>query len=103
MTATAMFPGFYRGAINLWVEDPLTRDYLRKVWQDDPSVVFYVGGGNEGVSAVLKEAEVAGLSNVFAFIDRDFGLTNRPNWNNPASTSRRFVSSVISKIVALVR
>jgi len=94
MTATARFPGFYRGAINLWVEDTLTRDYLRKVWQDDPAIVFYVGGGNEGVSAVLKEAELAGLNNVFAFIDRDFGVTNRPQWANPAKTSRRFVSSV---------
>ena len=93
MTATARFPGFYRGAINLWVEDTLTRDYPRKVWPDDPAVVFYVGGGNEGVSAVLREAEIAGLTNVFAFIDRDFGLTNRPSWNN-AVASRRLVSSV---------
>jgi len=93
MTATAKFPGFYRGAINLWVEDTMTRDYLRKVWMDHPAIVFYVGGGNEGVSAVLKEAEIAGLNHVFAFIDRDFNVSNRPNWNNPAATSRRFVSS----------
>lgn len=94
MTATALFPGFYRGAINLWVEDELTRDYLRKVWQEDPAIVFYVGGGNEGITAVLKEAELAGLHNVFALIDRDFGITNRADWNNPAKTSRRFVGSV---------
>jgi hypothetical protein len=93
MTATAVFPGFYRGAINLWVEDTLTRDYLRKVWQDHPALVFYVGGGIEGVNAVLREAEIAGLNNVFAFVDRDFGTSNRPNWNNPAAGSRRFVSS----------
>jgi len=94
MTATAMFPGFYRGAINLWVEDQLTEVYLRKVWSDDPSVRFFVGGGNEGVAAVLKEAELAGLGNVFAYIDRDFGITNQPDWNNSAKTSHRFVSSV---------
>lgn len=93
MTATAKFPGFYRGLINLWVEDTMTRDYLRKVWQDPPAIMFYVGGGNEGVSAVLREAEIAGLNNVFAFIDRDFNASNRANWNNPVATSRRFVSS----------
>ena len=60
MTATAKFPGFYRGAINLWVEDTVTRDYLRKVWQDHPAIVFYVGGGNEGVSAVLERRRSQG-------------------------------------------
>lgn len=93
MTATAQFPGFYRGAINLWVEDPLTRDYLRKVWQDDPAVIFYVGGGKDGASAIVNEAATAGLANVFAYVDRDFGQTNRPNWANAAS-GRRLVSSV---------
>lgn len=93
MTATVMLPGFYRGAINLWVEDQLTEVYLRKAWNDDPSIMFVVGGGNVGVSAVLEEAEPAGLGNVFASIDRDFGITNRPDWNNPAR-SKRFVSSV---------
>ena len=94
MTANARFPGFYRGAINLWVEDSLTRDYLRKVWNDNPAILFYVGGGNQGVIAVLEEAELAGLHNVFAFIDRDFGVTNRQNWADPQREIKRFVSSV---------
>jgi len=94
MTATADLPGFYRGVINLWVEDTLTRDYLRKAWKEDPVVLFFVGGGNEGVKAVVNEAESAGLRNVFAFVDRDLGTTNRPDWADAAKTARRFVSSV---------
>ncbi len=91
MTATARYPGFYRGVINLWVEDTLTRDYLGEVWLADPAVVFYVGGGSDGVRAVLREAEVAGIKNVFAFVDRDFNVSNRSDWEKP--TTRRFVSS----------
>ena len=37
----------YRGAINLWVEDELTRAYLSAVW-NTPTVAFFIGGGNEG-------------------------------------------------------
>ncbi len=94
MTATADLPGFYRGALNLWVEDPLTRDYLREVWQNDPLVVFYVSGGSDGILAVLKEAEAAGLKNVFAYADRDFRPSNRADWNNASKTFKRFVASV---------
>ncbi|MGO8751844.1 MAG: hypothetical protein ACLQNE_38370 [Thermoguttaceae bacterium] len=94
MTATATFLGFYRGAINLWVEDPLTRDYLRELWQGDPSVVFYIGGGADGIQAVLKEAETAGLKNVFAYADRDFRPSNRAHWLDPQKTFTRFVTSV---------
>ncbi len=93
MTATAKYVGFYRGVINLWVEDTLTRDYLRKVWEDDPAVVFYVGGGNDGVRAVLREAKVAGIKNVFALIDRDLNTSNRSDWDRPGTTIRRFVPS----------
>ena len=84
MTATADFPDFYRGAVNLWVEDPLTRDYLGAVWQNDPAIRFYVGGGTDGITAVLKEAQLAGLKNVFAFVDRDFRVSNHADWTNLA-------------------
>ncbi|MBS0211445.1 MAG: hypothetical protein JSS27_21090 [Planctomycetes bacterium] len=93
MTATAKFPGFYTGAINLWVEDVVTENYLRKAWNDDPAVRFYIGGGADGILAVLKEAESAGLKNVFAYVDRDFRTSNRADWNNPAK-GRKFVADV---------
>jgi hypothetical protein len=53
--------GLYRGSINLWVEDALTREYLSTLWNDS-SVLFLVGGGNEGVQAIVKDAEAAGNS-----------------------------------------
>ena len=95
MTTIATSLGFFRGAINLWVEDSLTRDYLRELWQGEPSVVFYVGGGGaDGIQAVLKEAETTGLRNVFAYADRDFHPSNRADWPNPQKTFKRFVASV---------
>jgi hypothetical protein len=84
----------YRGVINLWVEDELTREYLSEVWSNPPDVFFLIGGGNEGVSAVLKDAESAGYSNVFGMIDRDFRPTNRADWKAPGKTFRRFVLPV---------
>ncbi len=80
----------YRGAINLWVEDELTRAYLSAVW-NTPTVAFFIGGGNEGVRAVVKDAEESGFTNVFALIDRDFRRTNKPHWFVAGKTGRTFV------------
>src|SRR5271157_1096717 len=85
--------GLYRGSINLWVEDALTREYLSTLW-NDPSVFFLVGGGNEGVRAIVKDAEEAGFANVFGLTDRDFRPTNKPGWNDPNRTFRTFVLPV---------
>ena len=79
----------YRGLINLWVEDETTRAYLRELW-GDPAVAFFIGGGYEGVKAVVKDAERAGFLNVFGLIDRDFRLANKAGWSDPKK-SRTFV------------
>jgi len=84
----------YPGLINLWVEDDLTREYLSALWGDDPDVFFLVGGGNEGVRAVVEDARTAGFSNVFGLTDRDFRPTNKPRWNDPGKTFRTFVLPV---------
>jgi hypothetical protein len=84
----------YRGIINLWVEDELTREYLSAVWNHPTDVFFLIGGGNEGVSAVVKDAESAGFANVFGLIDRDFRPTNRSRWSSPGKTFRTFVLPV---------
>jgi hypothetical protein len=83
----------YRGSINLWVEDALSREYLSTLW-NDPSAAFFVGGGNEGVRAIVKDAEVAGFANVFAVTDGDFRPTNQAGWNDSAKTFRTFVLPV---------
>lgn len=80
----------YRGKINLWVEDEITRAYLAELW-DDPDIVYLVGGGNEGVRAIVHDAEVAGYRNVFAVIDRDFGTSNVAHWLDHRKTARTFV------------
>src|SRR5271166_1167558 len=83
----------YSGNINLWVEDSLTTEYLSTVWSD-PDVRFLIGGGNEGVRAIVKDAEEAGFLNVFGLTDRDFRPTNKSSWNDPAKTFRTFVLPV---------
>jgi len=85
--------GLYRGSINLWVEDALTREYLSTLWNDS-SVLFLVGGGNEGVRAIVKDAEESGFTSVFGLTDRDFRPTNKPAWNDPSRTFRTFVLPV---------
>jgi hypothetical protein len=49
----------YTAPINLWVEDELTRAYLDAVW-NSPAVKFLIGGGNEGLQAIVNDAERAG-------------------------------------------
>ena len=83
----------YRGLINLWVEDELTRAYLAELW-NDPEIAYFIGGGNEGVQAIVHDAERSGYPNVFAIIDRDYRPTNRDVWTNPAKTFRTFVLPV---------
>ena len=80
----------YSGRINVWFEDELTRVYLGAVW-NDPAVKILIGGGHDGVAAILKDAEHAGYRNVFGVADRDFGRSNYPDWLVPGRTFRRFV------------
>jgi hypothetical protein len=83
----------YQAKINLWVEDGPTRAYLDAVW-NSPDVGYLIGGGNEGVQAIVNDAEKAGYPNVFAVIDRDFRPTNQPSWFAPNKTSRKFILPV---------
>jgi hypothetical protein len=78
----------------LIVEDPLTRDYLRAVWEHPIEIAFVLGGGNDGVRAIVKSFEEEGFPNVFGVTDRDFRPSNRADWVNPAKTFRTFVLPV---------
>lgn len=68
--------------IILWVEDPLTRTYLRALWAD-PDISFLVGGGNDAVVAAVRDARMNGEGNVFGFRDRDFLESNTSDWYDP--------------------
>ena len=83
----------YSGQINLWVEDVLTRAYLDALWNDQ-AVKFLIGGGRDGVGAILKDAEDAEYTYVFGVIDRDFGVSQAVDWMHPAKTFRKFVLPV---------
>jgi hypothetical protein len=83
----------YRAPINLWVEDEITKAYLEEIW-GGPDIAYLIGGGNEGVTAILNDAEKAGYRNVFGVIDRDFRPTNEHSWNNPRKTFLRFILPV---------
>jgi hypothetical protein len=83
----------YNGQINLWVEDDLTRAYLGALWNDS-AVKFLIGGGRDGVGAILKDAEDTGYTNVFGLTDRDFRPSNRVDWSNPSKNFRTFVLPV---------
>ena len=83
----------YSAPINLWVEDEVTRSYLSVIW-NNPRVWFLIGGGHEGVQAIVKDAEDSGFTNVFAVIDRDFRQSNRQLWLDPGKAFRRFILRV---------
>ena len=87
-------PGLYRGKINLWVEDVLTREYLKLCWNDDPDILFLIAGGHEHVQAILAAAQRDGFTNVFGLVDRDFRKSNEPDWMNGSKTFRCFVPDV---------
>jgi hypothetical protein len=83
----------YRASINIWVEDEVTRSYLSAVW-NNATVSFLIGGGQEGVQAIVRDAEDSSFTNVFAVIDRDFRQSNRQHWLDPGKTFRRFILRV---------
>ena len=93
MTRDIARASLYRGAINLWVEDELTRAYLAEVW-NDPSIAYFIGGGHDGVNAIVHDAEKDGCRNVFAVIDRDNRPSNHKDWLTSGKTFRTFVLPV---------
>lgn len=76
--------------INLWVEDEVTREYLREAWQDN-DIELLLAGGADNIQAVVEDS---GLRNVFGYRDRDFTpASNRTRWADP-SAQRVLVSEV---------
>ena len=66
---------------SLWVEDSLTRQYLKAVWGEDLNLAILVAGGTESVRGLTSKARQAGHGCVFGICDRDFGSTNRSRWS----------------------
>jgi hypothetical protein len=82
VTVAIDLPKLYRRAINVWVEDALTSEYLRDVW-GDPRVLCLISGSTDSIPPAVHDARRNRLDNVFGIADRDFNDTNYPRWANP--------------------
>lgn len=74
--------------VTLWVEDPLTRDYLKEGWDDPQQVRLLVAGNNQAVHSLVGSARREGYTAVFGLCDRDFGATNHGSWSTTTSVFR---------------
>jgi hypothetical protein len=93
MNVSSDLPAIYSFPLVLWVEDPITRDYVQKVW-GGADIRFLIAGGNENIRAIVTDAHANGHKHVFGLIDRDFRKSNRHQWANPQSGALVFVPIV---------
>lgn len=84
MTSVSHLNALYSAApIVLWVEDAVTRDYLKKGWGDPSEIEFLVAGGNEAIPPTVQAAVREGITHVYGVVDRDFSNSNISGWSNP--------------------
>lgn len=83
----------YRGPVNLWVEDGLTRAVLTELWQD-AQINVLVADGSEGVRTMVQGARghARYCDCVFGLVDRDFGAHDVAQLADPGA--RVFVLSM---------
>jgi hypothetical protein len=83
LTPSHQSPAVVERKVVLLVEDRVTKSYLSEAWGPDEQL-FNIRpvGGVSTVKGMVKELRGDGHVNVFGFVDRDFGDTNRVNWNN---------------------
>lgn len=81
MTTAIDLPKLYRRAINVWVEDSLTSEYLKDIWVN-PDVLCLISGSADSIGAAVQDAQRNGMSNVFGIADRDFYDSNYARWGN---------------------
>ena len=82
MTAAIDLPKLYRFPVNIWVEDTLTSEYFRDLW-NNPDILCLIGGSTDCITPAVQDACRNGMRNVFGITDRDFENTNYANWDNP--------------------
>ncbi len=92
----SLIPSFYNQTrVNIWVEDPLSADYLTAVWPNS-NFHFIVSGGIAGAKAMAKRASDDHLPiHVFAVVDRDLGTDNEARWADAAWPGVVFRPSVL--------
>jgi len=75
--------------IVVWVEDELSRAYLKELW-DDGEIGFLVSGGGESLLAVVHAAQQQRIGNIFGVRDRDFRESNYAKWTDPTRNVKVF-------------
>jgi len=82
VTATTIFD-LYRGRLNVWVEDDLTRVILTDTWQDRNFHVLSAGG-SEAVRYMVRAATTTHILKdlVVGVVDRDFE-DDTSDWSLP--------------------
>ena len=68
--------------VNVWVEDDVTRAYLKAVWKEDADIGVLIAGGWTNVAGAVEESRQGGYGNVYGCRDRDFGDSNRAQWGD---------------------
>ncbi|MBK7830645.1 DUF4435 domain-containing protein [Nannocystis sp.] len=86
MTATTIFD-LYRGRLNVWVEDDMTRVILTELWRDRMLHVISAGGSEAVRYMVRAAASNPSLKDlVFGVVDRDHE-DDGPDWSLPNTTT----------------
>lgn len=89
MTTVSHLASVYASAkIVLWVEDPLTRTYLNRIWGDPPEIALAVAWKGTAIAPLIESAIRDGVTNVYGLIDRDFATSNFASW--AAKATRQF-------------
>jgi hypothetical protein len=71
--------------IVLIVEDRETKEYLYATWGAEQQYFnIVVSGGNQVVKGVVEDLRRHGHKNVFGLVNRDFGKSNVPRWQDPS-------------------
>ena len=92
MNDAAHLDSFYKaGRIVLWVEDSLTRDYLRAAWRSPVDIAFFVANGGTSIPSLVTAAREnsPAIQHVFGIVDCDFGKTNREKWGETGTITFR--------------
>lgn len=80
----------YTRPITVWVEDPVTSEYLFDCW-NLPVITCRTGGSCESISVMIHDAVQRNEANVFGIVDRDFRATNAADWLDLTKDIRCFV------------
>jgi hypothetical protein len=75
----------YGGAVNEWVEDPVTHDVLTDLWRDR-SINVIISQGKPAVLYMVESNPDRDRYRVYGVVDRDFDDDSEARWERPECT-----------------